>query len=198
MTVVQPVPRSTAEARRAVVLSKAISAFARTGYYATPVADVAQAAKISPAYVFRLFDGKLALFVAALDECFDRVLTALAEGADSLPGAEPDQMLEAMGDAYAELIADRDLLMLQVHALSASDVPEIRAGLQDGLARVVAYVTECTGASTEAVQRFMAYGQLCHLIVAADLVGSTPAWAATLTTGMAHPAPADPLPGDRH
>ena len=54
-----PAPRSTADARRTVVLSKAISVFARTGYHATPVADVAEAAKISPAYVFRLFDGKL-------------------------------------------------------------------------------------------------------------------------------------------
>lgn len=192
MTITQPAPRSTADARRAVVISKAISVFARTGYYATPVTEVAEAAKISPAYVFRLFDGKLALFVAALDECFERVLTALAEGADSRPGAEPEEMLEAMGDAYAELIADRDLLMLQVHALSAGDVPEIRAAVQSGLARVVTYVSERTGASAAAVQRFLAYGQLCHLIVAADLVEATPAWARTLTAGMAHPAPVTP------
>ena len=185
-----PAPRSTADARRTVVLSKAISVFARTGYHATPVADVAEAAKISPAYVFRLFDGKLGLFVAALDECFARVLAALAEGADDSPGTEPEEMLEAMGDAYARLIADRDLLMLQVHALSAADVPEIRAALQQGLARVVDYATERTGAPGAAVQRFVAYGQLCHLIVAADLEGEGPAWARTLTAGMTHPAPA--------
>jgi AcrR family transcriptional regulator len=195
MTATDPAPRSTADARRAVVLSRAITVFARTGYYATPVTEVAEAAKISPAYVFRLFDGKLALFVAALEECFARVMGALAEGADASDAEDPDAVLEAMGDAYARLIADRSLLMLQVHALSAADVPEIRAALQRGVEQVVTYARERTGASEQAVQRFMAYGQLCHLIVAADLVGMTPVWARTLTAGMAHPAPSGQLSG---
>ncbi|SDQ62643.1 TetR/AcrR family transcriptional regulator [Quadrisphaera sp. DSM 44207] len=190
MTATTPAPRSTADARRATVLSCAITVFARTGYYATPVTEVADAAKISPAYVFRLFPSKLALFVAALDECFRRVLRSLAEGADASDAEDPEAVLAAMGDAYARLIADRSLLMLQVHALSAGDVPEIRAALQRGLEQVVTRAAEHTGAPQDAVQRFMAYGQLCHLIVAAGLVDLTPSWATTLTAGMAHPASA--------
>lgn len=187
MTVPQIAPRSTADARRATVLSCAIEVFARTGYYATPVTEVAQAAKISPAYVFRLFPSKLALFVAAVDECFAQVLRTLAEGADASDADDPEQVLAAMGDAYAHLIADRSLLMLQVHALSAGDVPEIRAALRAGIEKVVTYASERTGAPDHAVQHFMAYGQLCHLIVAAGLVDLTPGWADTLTAGMAHP-----------
>jgi AcrR family transcriptional regulator len=119
-------PRSTAEARRATVIAKAVTVFGKTGYHATPVTDVAEAAGISQAYVFRLFVGKLGLFVAALDHCFEQIVQALEQGADRKPDGSPAEILEAMGDAYADLIADRDLLMLQVHAQSAADEPTIR------------------------------------------------------------------------
>lgn len=172
------------------MLRQAVTVFARTGFYATRVADVADAAKISPAYVFRLFPSKTGLFVAALEECFVRVLQALSGGADAAEAAgsdDPREVLAAMGDAYAQLIADRSLLMLQVHALSAGDVPEIRDALRAGIERVVTYARERTGAPPDAVQQFIAYGQLCHLIVAAGLVDMSPTWATTLTAGMAHP-----------
>ncbi|WP_226344651.1 TetR/AcrR family transcriptional regulator [Agilicoccus flavus] len=184
-----PAPRTTADARRATVLSCAIVVFARAGYYATPVADVAAAAKISPAYVFRLFPSKLALFVAALNACFARVVAALEAGADDAACDDPEKRLAEMGDAYARLIGDRTLLMLQVHALSASDVPEVRHALRRGLEQVVTVARTRTGASPAAVQQFVAYGQLCHLLVATELVGTTPAWATALTAGMAHPDP---------
>lgn len=180
-------PRSTAEARRVLVVSRAVAVFSRSGYWATPVTDVAAAAKISPAYVFRLFDSKLGLFVAALEHCYTQVVRALEDAADRSAGAEPDEMLAAMGDAYARLIADRSLLMLQVHALSAADVPEIAEAIREGCARVVTLVEQRTRASEAAIQQFMAYGQLCHLIVAAGLNGLTPSWARLLTAGMAHP-----------
>ena len=43
-----------------------------------------------------------------------------------------------------------------------------------------------SGASAEAVQRFVAYGQLCHLIVATGLTADDGPWAATLTAGIRH------------
>jgi len=181
------VPRSTADARRATVVAEAVSVFARTGYYATPVTDVAEAAGISPAYVFRLFKSKLELFVAALEHCFARVVEALEEGASAAEVDDPHDVLAAMGDAYARLIADRDVLMLQVHALSAGDVPEIAEAVREGCARVVTLVKARSGAPDQAVQQFMAYGQLCHLIVAAGLDGLPQSWARTVTEGMAHP-----------
>jgi AcrR family transcriptional regulator len=187
MTAAPARQRSTAEARRAVVLARAVTVFARNGYHATPVTEVAAAASISPAYVFRLFNDKLGLFVAALDHCYRRVLQALADGADSAAGGEPDEILSAMGGAYAGLIADRDLLMLQVHALSAADVPEIGEAVRRGYQLVVTFAEERSGGSPEAVQRFIAYGQLCHLIVAAGLGRVPDRWATTLTDGMRHP-----------
>ena len=178
--------RSTAEVQRARVVSSAVKVFDHTGYHATPVTDVAAEAGISPAYVFRLFPGKLALFVAAVEHCYRRVVQALAEGADAAGGDSPAERLEAMGDAYARLIADRDLLMLQVHAQSAGDIPEVREAVRSGLASVVDVVRERSLADPAAVQRFIAYGQLCHLIVTAELDDVDASWARTLTEGMRH------------
>ncbi|GAA4983673.1 TetR/AcrR family transcriptional regulator [Kineococcus glutinatus] len=178
--------RSTAQAQRSRVTASAVRVFARTGYHATPVTDVATEAGISPAYVFRLFPGKLAVFVAAVEHCYGRVLEALQEGADRAAGAGAAEVLAAMGDAYAELIADRDLMMLQVHAQSAADVPEVGEAVRRGLAAIVALAKERSGADDAAVQRFIAYGQLCHLIVTTGLDEVDAAWARTLTTGVRH------------
>lgn len=179
--------RSTAEARRATVIDRAVHVFARTGYHATPVTEIAEAAGISQAYVFRLFKGKLGLFVAALEHCFELVAEAVAKGADRAPeGASPAEVLDVMGDAYAELIADRALIMMQMHAQSAADVPEIRAALRRGYATIVDLATERSGGTEAEVQHFIAYGQLCHLIVTAGLGDVSARWARTLTAGMTH------------
>src|SRR3954447_17807558 len=93
---------STSEIRRDAVVNAAIAEFARTGYHGTPINNVAARAEISPAYVFKLFPGKVALFVAALDRCYELVEQALANGAARAQGAEPEQILYEMGGAYAE------------------------------------------------------------------------------------------------
>ncbi|NYH53159.1 MULTISPECIES: TetR/AcrR family transcriptional regulator [Nocardiopsis] len=179
-------PRSNAEARRAAILAQAVPVFARTGYHATPVTEIADAAGISQAYVFRLFRSKLGLFTAALERCFDLIGTALRQGARSAAEAPTAQVLEAMGDAYADLIADRDLLMLQVHAQSAADIPEVREALRRGYAGVVTLAHELSGGTRDQVQHFVAMGMLCHLVTALDLDEVDAPWTRTLTQGLRH------------
>lgn len=183
---------STADARRPLVIRAATATFARAGYRATTVADVAVEASISSAYVFKLFTGKEALFIAALDDCFERIIQALEDGVESATEQTPEGILDAMGGAYAALIADRDLLLLQVHAQSAADVPEIGAALGRGYRRVVEFASSRSGATDAAVQRFIAFGQLCHLVVTLGIDGSTERWARLLADGIRHPTfPAD-------
>lgn len=179
--------RSTADQRRLVAVDTAVRVFGATGYRGTTMADVATAAGISPAYVQKLFSTKQDLFVAALDRCFDRVIEALEAGADARPGGTPAEVLDAMGDAYAHLVADRALLMLQVHAQSAADVPEIRDALRRGLRRVTELALHRADGDGEAVQRFIAFGQLCHLIVTADIGEADDLWAAAISRGITHP-----------
>jgi AcrR family transcriptional regulator len=177
---------STSEARRETVVASALVVFAQTGYLGTPVTAVAAHAKISPAYVFKLYPSKESLFVAALTRCFELVREALEEGAQRSTENTPDAILWTMGEAYAELIADRDLLLLQVHAQSAASVPEIALALREGLGSVTTFAQSRSGASDEAVQRFIAYGQLCHLIVTSGIEDTAEHWATVLTHGMRH------------
>lgn len=177
---------STAEARRPIVTAAALRTFARGGYHGTTVADVARAAEISPAYVFKLFPSKETLFASALELCFSQVSDALALGADAAPDQSPAEVLSAMGEAYADLIADRSLLLLQVHALAVADVPEIGAALRAGLARITMFAKERSGAPDEDVQRFVAFGQLCHLIATTHSDDETGEWARIVSAGIRH------------
>ncbi|PNY79306.1 TetR/AcrR family transcriptional regulator [Deinococcus koreensis] len=177
---------STSDARRDTVIDSAVIVFSQAGYLGTPVSAVAAQAGISTAYVFKLFPRKEDLFVAALDRCFSRVQAALESGAIHAEVQTPDAVLAAMGQAYAELIGDRSLLMLQVHAQSAATVPEIAAALRAGLGQVTTFVQSRSQAPDEAVQRFIAYGQLCHLITVAGLDETVADWARVLTSGIRH------------
>lgn len=178
---------STADSRRPLVASAAVRRFAVGGYHGTTIADVAAEAKISPAYVSKLFPSKERLFAAALEECFARVLEALAAGAAASTDSDPDAVLDAMGEAYADLIGDRSLLMLQVHAQSVADVPEIGRALRSGLAEVTTFAQSRSRASDDAVQRFIAFGQLCHLIVTAGIEEVPESWARIVSRGIRHP-----------
>ncbi|WP_421761853.1 TetR/AcrR family transcriptional regulator [Devosia sp.] len=177
---------STADARRETVIASAIAVFAQSGYLGTSVAAVAEHAGISPAYVFKLYPSKELLFVTALEACFEQVLASLERGAAESRGQTPEAILYDMGQAYAELIVDRALLMLQVHAQSAASVPEIGTALRNGLRILTTFAKARSGAPDEAVQRFMAYGQLCHLIVVTNLDADSSAWSKLLTAGIRH------------
>ncbi len=177
---------STSEARREAVIHSAMTVFAANGYLGTPVTDVAKRAKISTAYVFKLFPSKQELFVAALERCFEVILVTLAKAAEESADQSPESLLFAMGGAYAALIADRKLLLLQIHAQSAAGTPEIAKAFRRGLASIVSFVKVRSNASDDLVQRFMAYGQLCHLITTVGLDMDKSSWARILTTGFRH------------
>lgn len=178
---------SVAEARRPVVAEAALTRFAHGGLHGTTVADVAHEAKISPAYVFKLFPKKEILFIAALEACFDEVVEALEYSADTATEQTPSAILDAMGGGYARLISDRRLLMMQVHAQSVADVPEIGDALRAGMARITRLAKSRSHGSDDQVQRFIAYGQLCHLLVTTGIDEISDEWAAILSHNMRHP-----------
>lgn len=180
---------SSAVVRREQVIRSAITVFSADGYFGAPISAVAAHAKISPAYVFKLFPGKTTLFIAALEECYNRIVAALQAGADAAGATSPADVLDAMSGAYADLIADRELLMLQVHAQAATVDPDVQVAVQSGLKQITEFVSSRSGAPASDVQRFMAYGQLCHLVVTAGLESLPAEWAATLTDGIRHSTP---------
>lgn len=183
-------PLSTSDARRPAVVQAAIAAFARTGIRAT-IADVADVAGISPAYVLKLFPRKETLFSVAVDTSFGRILELLGEGARRSADHSPDSILAAMRRAYAQLLAQPDLLCLQMHAQSAADVPEIGAALRRGYASVTEFVFSRSGATDASVQRFVAFTQLCQLIASLGITEPAEHWTRVITHGFP-PHPSEP------
>ncbi|MFD8009747.1 TetR/AcrR family transcriptional regulator [Streptomyces sp. NPDC058955] len=178
---------STSEERRETVLSTAIGAFAARGYFGTTTTEVAKAAGISQAYVYRLFPNKEALFAAVVEHCFVRVRAALEQGAAEAEGSSPEAVLGSMGDAYARLISDNDLLLVQLHAQAAAiSEPVIREAVRAGYARVVEYVRGASGGDDRQVQEFFAVGMLCHLLVSLDAEAVDAPWTRTLAAGITH------------
>lgn len=176
---------SDAETRREAITEAALRVFAAKGYASTPVTEVAERAGISQAYVFKLFPTKEALFLAAIDLCTERIEQTMRAAADRVKGQSAEVVLDAVGDAYARLIADKDLLMLQMHARAASDIPAVRDVVRDSMARIVRFA-KSTGADDAMVQKFIAWGQLCQLVVTLDIVDLDEDWAKVLSMGLRH------------
>lgn len=92
-----------------------------------------------------------------------------------------------MGDAYARLISDNDLLLVQMHAQAAAvSEPAVREAVRAGYARMVEYVRGASGEDERQVQEFFAVGMLCHLLVSMDADSVDAPWTRTLTAGIRH------------
>ncbi len=170
---------STADERREEILAAAERVFAARGLYGTPTMEIAKAAGISQAYLFRLFATKSELFIALVERCNERIHRTFADAAAAAREAgEP--VMRAMGRAYVGLLADRRLLLNQLHAHAACDDPAIRAQMRSGFERLVELVEREPGADAQAVRRFFAHGMLLNVLAAMQAQDVDAHWAHVL------------------
>ncbi|MBP2336579.1 AcrR family transcriptional regulator [Saccharothrix coeruleofusca] len=172
--------RSTAEQRRATVMRTAIKTFAERGYYGTSTMDVAKGAGISQGYLYRLFKDKETLFAALVDYCSDRLRESVATAAASVRGTDPESVLRAMTASYDEVIADRDVLMILMHAQCSVGEPVIGEAVRRCYARQVEYIRSVSGASDEQIRRYFADTLLSNVVVAIDAAAIDAPWARAL------------------
>jgi AcrR family transcriptional regulator len=165
--------RMKAGERREAVLAAAVTEFAARGLAGTSTENVARRAGISQPYLFRLFPTKKALFLALVDRCFRQVAAAFEEAAADRVG---EDALEAMGDAYDQLLQDRTLLLLQLQAYAACDDPEIRDATRTGFKQLWALVERLSGLPYERVVMFFAMGMLMNVAAAMDLPAVDERW----------------------
>ena len=112
--------------------------------------EIAKAAGISQAYLFRLFATKAELFLALVERCNARVLRTFADAAaDARAAGAP--VLPAMGMAYVGL-SPIALLLNQLNAHAACDDPAIRDEVRRGFAQLVELVERESGAGPAAVR----------------------------------------------
>jgi AcrR family transcriptional regulator len=176
MAPAQPRRRMSADERREAVLRVAIAEFARTGLHGTSTEKIAAGAEISHPYLFRLFGTKKELFLACLQRCHERLRETFTRAAEA---AGEDDRLAAMGKAYVDLLADREMLLLQLHGYAACDDPDVRATASDGYAELWQLVERLSGAPEEEVRAFFSTGMLLNVAAAMDLpqIAGDPGWA---------------------
>ena len=175
-TVPVPKRRMTAEQRRAAILEVAVAEFARGGLAGTSTEAIAAGAGISQPYLFRLFGTKKHLFLACIGRCHDRLRETFTSAAEADEGGDA---LQAMGKAYTELLADREMLLLQLQTYAACDDPEVRATASAGYAELWQLVSRLSGAPEDDVRAVFATGMLLNVAAAMDLpqIVGDPHWA---------------------
>lgn len=177
---------STAAERREALVEAAVAAFAEHGFHGTPTTEIAKAAGISQAYLFRLFPTKSELYVAAVDRCFARLAAAMRAAAEdeSAPG---ETALERMGHAYAALLQDPTTLRatLQAFAAASGEDLAIRDAVRRGYGDLIELIARLTGAQGEELRAFVAKGMLMTVLAGMDAPSIDAPWARDLCSMQA-------------
>jgi AcrR family transcriptional regulator len=174
--------RQSAEVRREQLVRAAVAEFATYGLHGTSTEKIARRVKISQPYVFRLFPTKKDLFLAAVDQCFDRVETAfrnaVADPQKLQHGGEHAHMaktpmnprLHAMGHAYAGLLGERELLLFQMQAYAACSDDQVRRKVRQRWEGLVELVSQLSGAARSDITLYFARGMLMNVVASMGMI----------------------------
>lgn len=173
--------RMSAQERRTSVIRAAMLEFARGGYDGTSTADIARRAGVSQPYLFRLFPGKRAIFLAAATRCVADTAALFAGAARGLTGREA---LRAMSNAYTRVLVkepDRLRLQMQVYVAVAAAEAAGDAAFGEAVRAEWLKVWEAVeallgGADPAGTTTFMAYGMLVNVLVCMGFPAGHPLW----------------------
>jgi AcrR family transcriptional regulator len=159
--------RLSADERRDEVVAVAVVEFAAGGYAGTSTVSIARRAGVSQPYLFQLFGTKRDLFLAAVQDCFTRIGRTFEASASAAraAGLDSNGVLLQMGDAYTRLLlADRDLLRLQLHAYAACGDPDVRSVVREGFFALWRHVAAISGCDVDQLKPWFAEGMLINVI----------------------------------
>ena len=166
--------RISAQERRESVIRAAVAEFALRGYYGTSTEAIAKRVGVTQPYLFRLFPGKRAIFVAALTRSMEDTRLAFERAAEGVEGSE--QALRAMANAYARLMsAHPETLLMQMqgyaHVAAATARGDDQFGelVRTGWMRLWETVRLPLGADADKATAFLAHGMLITTLTAIGL-----------------------------
>jgi AcrR family transcriptional regulator len=108
---------------RTRLIEAAAKVFARRGFQAASIEEIAEEAGYSHGAVYSNFDGKGALFLAVFEEYMAERIRELADTQAALPGDAPlEARARALADQWMDRLArDRDSLALHVEFIAHAD-----------------------------------------------------------------------------
>jgi AcrR family transcriptional regulator len=170
-TMQAPARRLTADQRRQQLVAVALELFARRGYRATTMDDIADAAGVTKPLLYQHFSSKRALYLELVDSIARELLAAVRDAVMQADG--PRQQVELGFAAYFRLVVKKEAEFRLLYGRDHSDDPElgralravedaiaeaidplIAAGLDDDHRRLLAY--GIVGMAEGASRRFMA------------------------------------------
>src|SRR6266478_6255891 len=96
--------RLTASARRTQLVEIARAIFARRGYEATSVEEIAERAKVSKPIVYEHFGGKEGLYAVVVDREMEYVVTRIS---DSIAAGSPRERVERAALAFLTYVKEQ-------------------------------------------------------------------------------------------
>jgi AcrR family transcriptional regulator len=133
--------RLTAAARRAQLIEVGRAVFAKRGYEATSVEDIAERAKVSKPIVYEHFGGKEGLYAVIVDREVEHIVGRIVEGMST---GSPRQRLEGAALAFLTYVEERPdgFAVLLRDAPASKRSGEMPALMYDLAGRVGAIFTE--------------------------------------------------------
>jgi len=169
--------RQTADERRDAIIVAALHEFAAGGYSGTSTESIARAVGVSQPYLFQLFGTKRELFLAVVRHGFQRTRLVFHEAARRGPDDDQEcSILDLMGNAYMELLSDRDLLRVQLQAYAACGDEDVRQVVREEFTELYVAVKRDSGASNEQIHAFFAEGMLLNVAAALEIGGKPETW----------------------
>ena len=118
---------------REQILKTALELVGRHGLAELSMDELAAAAGVSRATLYRLFPGKSALFVGLIRAYSP--WEQVAEAIEAMPDAPPEEVLPAVGQAMADAMEGRTGLLLRIVSELLKGDPDTAEGVRHGLAR---------------------------------------------------------------
>jgi AcrR family transcriptional regulator len=159
--------RASSDERREQVIEAAVKEFAAHGFHAASTSAIAKRAGISQPYIYALFPNKRELFLATSAHVTGRIRDAFTEAARAAD--DPEAKLEAMGEAYSDLLERRDEILVQMQAHAAAGDPALAEPVRKEFMGVVDHVSRVAGVSRERAIAFVAVGMYLNVVAALDL-----------------------------
>lgn len=115
-----------------------------------------------------MFGTKAELFREVFDRSSQAIQDTFNAEIDKLVvDAENEEFWNALGTAYGELIADRDLLLVMMHGFTAGSIePDIAAQARTCMSEIYSLLRDRTGCTPERAREFIAQGMLLNTLLA--------------------------------
>jgi AcrR family transcriptional regulator len=141
--------RITGQERRAVIFRAAGLLFARDGYAATKLDDIAAAAHVTKPIIYRHFDSKKALYLALLAKHREDLPSFVQRVSDKLEDRPPENLLRAILEHWLDYVRENQHAWVMLFRDSSGDweIQDFRRQTSLRAREVLAaFVTEQAGA----------------------------------------------------